>query len=411
MACSAGGSVLAAMPAAQLMAKHGRRVGFVVGAVLFVAGGLLGALAMSSRSFALQLVAVSLTGMGIGFDEYLRFAAAEVVPPKLEPRAIALSVAGSVLGAFGGPQIAKATRNMLVIEFQASYLSNAFIAVLYIILILVIPGLPTAAPAAVKPVSDGEVKRRRCSSGGTGSDSAYSIYRRTPALVIATLSQAIGFGSMIISMTATPLAMKAEGFSFEETATTIQTHAMCMFAPGLFSGEIIRCIGEPAVMLLGCVLMVTHSFVALSGVGRWHFGAALMLSGVGWNFLFVSGSSLLVAALPDTPQPVAENAINDEGAASGDGPATAAPTPPAPAGSQAARRLRIQGVSESLVWTISVVAATTSGLLLQVSGWTLVHIVDMVPVALFFCAVCWFALASGSCCKRYTAPAPAPTNP
>ena len=109
---------------------------------------------------------------------------------------------------------------------------------------VMIPGLSNAAPPAPKPESDGlPKKKRRCSCGGTGSDSAYSIYRRTPALVVATLSSSIGFGTMVLSMTATPLAMKAEGYSFEETATTIQTHAMCMFAPGLFSGEIIRCIG------------------------------------------------------------------------------------------------------------------------------------------------------------------------
>ena len=213
MACSQVGNVLASVPAARLMARCGRRIGFAVGAGLFVAGGLLGALAMSSRIFALQLVAVWLTGMGIGFAEYLRFAAAEVVPPALKPRAIALSVAGSILSAFVGPEVAKATRSLMSIEFQASYLANAGIAVVYLCLILSIPGLPNAAPPAPPKQSDdgdrSKQKGRCCSCGAGGSDSAVAIYLRTPALVVATLSSAIGFGSMILSMTATPLAMKA----------------------------------------------------------------------------------------------------------------------------------------------------------------------------------------------------------
>lgn len=225
MACSQVGNVVASVPATQLMAKYGRRVGFIIGAALFLCGGLLGALAMTSRSFGLQLVAVTLTGMGIGVAEYLRFAAAEVVPPAIKPRAIALSVAGSLLSAFAGPQIAKATRNMTDVEFQASYLANAAVAAIYFILIIGMPGLPTAVPLASAPNSDGNVKKDRYSCNGCkDSDSTCKMYLRNPALPVATLSSAIGFGSMILSMTATPLAMKAEGFSFEQTATTIQTH-------------------------------------------------------------------------------------------------------------------------------------------------------------------------------------------
>lgn len=99
-----------------------------------------------------------------------------------------------------------------------------------------------------------------------------------------------------------------------------------MFAPGLFTGELIRWFGEPAVILLGCVSMIVHSAIALSGVGRWHFGIALMFSGVGWNFMFVAGSSLLVAALPDKPQPdAAQTAAKSDRATAVDPVATATP--------------------------------------------------------------------------------------
>lgn len=184
-----------------------------------------------------------------------------------------------------------------------------------------------------------------------------------------------------------------------------------MFAPGLFTGDVIRLVGEPAVMLTGCILMIAHSVIALSGAGRWHFGAALMFSGVGWNFMFVSGSSLLVAALPDKPQ-AAENPIvkanHDEGPAGGDEKRKGqVRNPEVEANRGPARRLQMQGASEFLVRTISVVAALTSGLLLDVSGWTLVHIVGLVPAAMTFGIVCWFAVRTGSCCRRYIAPASA----
>jgi MFS family permease len=229
MACTQVGTMLASVPASQLMAKFGRRVGFLIGAGLFVCGGLLGALAMSSRSFLLQLVSVSLTGMGIGVAEYWRFAAAEVVPPVLKPRAIALTVAGSLVSAFAGPQIAKITRNMMDIEFQASYLSNSIIAALYLAIVVVMPGLPNALPPPPTPTSDAEPHKGRKGSlclccGHEANDSACHMYMSNRALPVATLSSAIGFGSMVLSMTATPLAMKAQGFSFEQSATTIQTH-------------------------------------------------------------------------------------------------------------------------------------------------------------------------------------------
>lgn len=109
-----------------------------------------------------------------------------------------------------------------------------------------------------------------------------------------------------------------------------------MFLPGLFTGELIRWFGEPAVILVGCVSMIVHSAIALSGVGRWHFGIALMFSGVGWNFMFVAGSSLLVAALPDKPQPDAKQKTSKSdnadavepaaaSAATGESPRTSSP--------------------------------------------------------------------------------------
>jgi predicted MFS family arabinose efflux permease len=103
------GNALGSIPAAVLMDRCGRRCGFLAGAVFFVVGASGGALALEVKSFALQLAAVFLTGVGIGFNEYLRFAAAEIVPPALKARAVSLTIASSVLSGIMGPQVAKAT--------------------------------------------------------------------------------------------------------------------------------------------------------------------------------------------------------------------------------------------------------------------------------------------------------------
>jgi MFS family permease len=229
------GSVVASTPAAFLMARCGRRVGFITGAGFFIAGAALGALALELGSFPLQLCAVCLTGVGESFCDYLRFAAAEVAPDALKARAVSIVIATSVLGGFVGPEVAKATAGSLDIEFQGSYATNAAISILYLVLVAVatirLPTVPTRSPMA----SDSDASEGHRSHNTKGCEgprvqekdrSPWRQYRWHTSLCIATLSCAIGFGTMTLTMTAMPLAMKARGFSFAEIATTYQTHAV-----------------------------------------------------------------------------------------------------------------------------------------------------------------------------------------
>ena len=286
------GNFLGAVPAAMLMARYGRRRGFLVGGALYVGGGLLGVLAMRKHSFPLQLLSVASTGIGFGFSEYLRFAAAEIVPAHLKAQAVSLTIASSVVSGVVGPQIAKSTASMFDTEFEASYLANGIIGLLYLLIIACIPNLPSVAARRGPRVSEDMATDR----GPIAATPWWQMFTTHPALMVATLSCGVGYCTMILTMTATPIAMKAQGFGFEDTATTIQAHAVCMFAPGFFTGEVIAKLGEPAVMLVGTLMLLSHSATALAGTGRWHFGVALMFSGVGWNFLYTAGSALLVAS-------------------------------------------------------------------------------------------------------------------
>lgn len=260
------GSMLSSLPAAALISRYGQRVGHLIGGAFLVAGGLLGGLAMSQGRFWLQLVSVGVTGVGFGFSEYLRFAAAELVPPALKPRAVSLTIASSVVSGVIGPQIAKVTRGWLDVEFQASYLVNGAVGVLYMLVLALVPNLPSVPNAHGRkepPTSVGAVAQHHQHE----HVAVCQLYRSHFALVVATLSCATGYSIMILTMTATPIAMKEEGYRFEEIATTIQTHAVCMFAPGFVTGEVIRKIAEPAVMLVGAVLLLAHWGWRSAGTG------------------------------------------------------------------------------------------------------------------------------------------------
>ena len=182
-----------------------------------------------------------------------------------------------------------------------------------------------------------------------------------------------------------------------QITTTIQAH-LVHFAPG----EIIQIIGEVPVMWIGISMFIAHSAVGLAGKGRWHFGIALMLSGIGWNMLFTTGTALLVGAVPDPPR--VESAVDGSPP-----PESAEHTPAAAAGARAhvTTKLRLEGMNELCVRLLSMVAAALAGILLSGGGWDAVQLVALAPQLVTLVFVVWFAFASHTwCCQRYQCPTP-----
>ena len=286
-------SMLTTIPASFLMKAVGRQAGFMIGTLLGLVGAGLAAWGIVIGNFLYFCIAAALIGAFNGFGTYYRFAAADVATPDYRSRAISYVMAGGVVAALVGPNLAHWTSEWLAgIEFAGSYLSLLGIYGLSLVTLLFvrIPA-PTAAQAQAhrRPLAD---------------------IARQPAFIVALAGGALGFGVMALVMTATPLAMHQHAHVFADTAFVIEWHLLGMFAPSFFTGHLIRRFGVLNVMLAGVVLNIGCVAVNLIGTDVAHFWAALTLLGVGWNFLFVGGTTLLTETYADSEKAKAQ-ALND----------------------------------------------------------------------------------------------------
>jgi MFS family permease len=313
------GSALTTVPASLAMARWGRRAGFMFGSGMGIVGTSTAAFGMFTGSFALLCLGTLCTGIYNAFAQYLRFAAADVADaydPALRERAISWVLAGGIAGGLIGPELSKHTVNLLPAAFAASYLVLAAVALVAgaVASRLAIPQTIIAAgAAAARPL--GQIARQ-------------------PAFVVAVAVGAISYGSMNLLMTATPLAMKVCGFGYPDTADVMKWHVVGMFAPGFFTGNLIRRFGVLKIMLTGCVLMFLTVGIAHAGLTYWHFWFALFTLGVGWNFMFVSATTLLTTTYTS------------------------------------AEKAKVQGVNDLTVFTTMISSSAASGALVSTSGWT-----------------------------------------
>lgn len=269
------GTAVASIPASLLMRRIGRRAGFLAGATIGVAGSALAAFGVQSGSFATFVAGHLLIGGYQGFANYYRFAAAEAAGPGHAGRAISWVVAGGVVAAFVGPQIAVWGREwMLPHLFLGSYLAQGALTVVAIGLLSLLR-LPVPKAAGSEPARP------------------LSQIARQPALRAAIAGASVGYMVMIMAMTATPLAMLGCGFGTDDVRPVIQWHVFGMFAPSFFTGRLVARLGALRVMQVGFVALIGHVAIAVAGIEYLHFLSALVLLGVGWNFAFVGGTALL----------------------------------------------------------------------------------------------------------------------
>lgn len=286
-------SMLTTIPASFLMKTVGRQAGFIVGTLLGLAGAGLAAGAIVGGNFLYFCIAAALIGAFNGFGTYYRFAAADVASADYRSRAISYVMAGGVVAAVIGPNLAHWTSEWLSgVEFAGSYLSLLGIYGLSLVVLLFVR-IP--APTSAQAHAHGR---------------PLSVVARQPAYLVALAAGALGFGVMALVMTATPLAMHQHAYAFADTAFVIEWHLLGMFAPSFVTGHLIRRFGVLNVMLAGVVLYVACVAVNLAGTDVAHFWAALFLLGVGWNFLFVGGTTLLTETYTEAEKAKAQ-ALND----------------------------------------------------------------------------------------------------
>ena len=269
------GSALAAMPAALWMGRAGRRAGFMTGALINIGGCLLAALALARSSFPLFCVATGVIGIYNAIGLQYRFAAAEVAAPADRARAISLVLAGGIVGGVVGPESMRWTRDLFATPFLGSFAALAA----YALVALAVQSRVSVPPPP--PV------------GATDGGRPLATIVRQPIFIVAAMAGGLGYGMMNLLMVATPLAMSFCGHPYRSAAWVIEWHVVAMYAPGFFTGSLIRRFGELRVIAAGLALIAGCVATALSGTTVTHFTAALVLLGVGWNFMYTGGTSLL----------------------------------------------------------------------------------------------------------------------
>lgn len=268
--------MLATIPASMLMRQVGRRLGFVVGTGFAIVGGAIAAYAIIINSFPLFNLGLFSIGIFNGFSGYYRFAAADAADDSFRAQAISLVVAGGVLAALVGPGMAIAS---------SEWFPNAvFAGTLVVVVALQVPTLLLLLGVKIPPLPVAERHKRGRS---------LSVIMQQPAFGVAVVGSMVGYGVMAFLMTATPLAMVAINHPFHSAASVIQWHVLGMFAPSFFTGFLIARFGVLTILLLGALLNLLCIGTNLMGDGLGHFHLALTLLGVGWNFMYVSATTLL----------------------------------------------------------------------------------------------------------------------
>lgn len=274
------GTAVCMIPAALLMQRWGRKIGFLLGTGCGFTAGLLAAYAIRHDNFSLFVVSGFCFGAYQSCSQYYRFAAADVAPPEFKSRAISWVIAGGVVAAILGPNLARYTRDLGSVPFAAAYIALSLLCVLAAILICTLR-LPHTASVA---------------SESAEAARPLAAILRQPVFITALCGSAVGFGVMIMVMTATPLAMQFCGQPLEAATSVIQWHVLGMFVPSFFTGRLIARFGVLRIMLIGTLLLAANVLIAYLGISYLHFLSGLVLLGVGWNFLFIGGTALLVQA-------------------------------------------------------------------------------------------------------------------
>jgi predicted MFS family arabinose efflux permease len=334
------GSALTTVPASLAMGRFGRRAGFMFGTTMGFIGTAIAALGVTTSSFLLLCAGTFVVGLYNAFAQYLRFAAADVADayaPSLKERAISWVLAGGIAGGVVGPQLSKITRSLLPVDFAGTYIALAGVALIacFIASALRIPHKADHAHGPARPLR--------------------AIVAQPP-FVVAVLAGAISFGAMNLLMTATPLAMKVCGFGYPQAADVIMWHVIAMFAPGFFTGSLIRRFGVLQVMLAGCALMFVTVVIAHAGLTYWHFWTALFALGLAWNFMFTGATTLLTRTY--TP----------------------------------AEKSKVQGFNDLAVFLTMITSSAASGALLSATGWTDLNLWSVPPVAVTTLAIAWLLI-------------------
>jgi len=285
--------------------------------------------------FALGAV---LIGLFNGFGVYYRFAAVDAADEAYKSRAISYVMAGGVIAAVVGPNLANWTQTWAELPFAGSYLT---LSAIYLLSMLALPWLRIPPPTQSEQVAEGR---------------PLAIIIKQPVFLVALVGAMLGYGVMSLVMTATPLAMKHSQIDFSDTAFVIQWHVLGMYAPSFFTGHLIRYFGVLRIMLTGVILYAVTVATNLSGTGLWDYWLALLLLGIGWNFLFVGGTTLLTDSY------------------------------------RSEEKAKVQALNDFLIFTTVTLASVSAGALQYKLGWQAVNMLVVPMLLIILMSIVWLMM-------------------
>jgi len=337
MALSIVGTALTTFPISLMMRRVGRRAGFVLCALAGAAGAFLGAYAIFQRSFTLFLLGCLICGIYQASASYYRFAAADTASPAFRPKAISWVMTGGIVAALVGTFMVMATTNLFApVTFAGTWVAMAALAV---------------AGAGLLLFVDIPLTQKHDAPSGR----PLGVVARQPRYIVAAMTAMLAFGIMVLVMTATPVAMLGCGFSVKDSSWVIQWHALAMFVPSFFTGSLITRFGAEKISAIGMLLLVGAAVSGLLGVHFENFAIGLVLLGLGWNFGYIGGTTMLT----ETYEPEEKN--------------------------------KAQGLNDFLVFTTTAITSLLAGKLLAWFGWAGVNYAVFPMVVLALVMIVWLA--------------------
>jgi MFS family permease len=330
------GGALSTGLVAKSQQRFGRKGSFQLGLLVALLSAALGAFAVLTQSFWLLVTATLVAGYYSANGQLYRFAAAELCKPDYREKAVSLVMAGGLIGAIVGPNLASHSKGWFETPFMGAYVALTVVAVMGMVLMHFVKFPPV--PEKVKGSSEGR---------------PLSEIMKQPVFIVAAASAALSYGVMNLLMAATPLAMQVCGYQFSDAALVLEWHVIGMFAPGFITGHLIKKFGTLQIMGVGVLLNFVCIAVALSGTDISQFVVALFLLGVGWNFLFTGSTTLSMTAWRPEEKDRGQAAIN------------------------------------FCVFGTMAFTSFASGALVTTQGWTWLNYGSLLPVALTALALLW----------------------
>ena len=317
MSISVVGIAVGAIFATKLMSLIGRKAGFICASLGNSLVSILAAYSIMEQNFILFCVANFFLGVGMAFTHQYRFAAAESVEKDKIPKAISIILLGGIISAFVGPGIANFSKDIISDQlYVGSYISLSILTIIPVIFFLFYKNISKLKK---------EIKH---------SGRSYMELISQPKFLQAMIASAFGYAIMTFLMTATPLSMHVmEKISLDKTSMVIQFHVASMFIPSLLTGHLIKKIGHSLVMYAGIFLYSITILISFFDQTHMNYMFALIFLGLGWNFLFISGTSLLVLTYKEE------------------------------------EKFKAQGLNDFIVYSIHAIGSLSAGILIVLTNW------------------------------------------